>query len=427
MRVAVVGAGLAGLAAAIELGDAGVEVHVFERSRIVGGKVSSFLVDGVEVDNGQHVFLGCCTEFIDLVARLGMADRLWLQERFAVRVFQRGGAPAQLIASRLPAPLHLTGAFLRYRELGVTSKLRIAWALLNARRATEDGQTFGAWLKARRQDERAIRAFWSPFVVPALNAGLDEVSAEAALFVIRTAFLGDTGAARIGYSRVPLARIAEAAARRAGQVHLRRPVQELVGDPECVTGIRLVDGSSHRFDGVVAAVPPHRLQRLLGTPEAYGVPGLSRFRSQAILDVHLWYDIPSLGFSFATILDSPVQWVFEKAAGYQCCSVSAARAWIDLPETMLVDLCRGELEAAVPQLAGARFLRGATTRDKEATFVQEPGLVRPSNRTRARNLVVAGAWTDTGWPATMESAVRSGRAAARVLLEDGQRESSRVA
>jgi hypothetical protein len=158
-------------------------------------------------------------------------------------------------------------------------------------------------------------------------------------------------------------------------------------------------------------VPPGRLSGLLGHPAAYGVEGLDSFVSRAIVDVHLWFDTSSAGLPFAAILGSPIQWVFEKRPGYLCCSLSAADELVTRPESELVDLCRAELVAAWPRLAGVRLLRGAVTRDPEATFVPTPGLHRPGARTARRNLTIAGAWTDTGWPATMESAVRSGRRA----------------
>jgi uncharacterized protein with NAD-binding domain and iron-sulfur cluster len=162
-------------------------------------------------------------------------------------------------------------------------------------------------------------------------------------------------------------------------------------------------------------VPPDRLAKLLGEPESYGVSGLDAFRAAPIVDVHLWYDIPTAGFDFAALLDSPVQWVFEKGAGYLCCSMSAADAHAGCSNAELVELCHHELTELVPALTGATLLRGSATRDREATFIPAPGLRRPGPVTSHRRVVIAGAWTDTGWPATMESAVRSGRAAARAL------------
>jgi squalene-associated FAD-dependent desaturase len=396
-----------------------MDVVLFERSRLLGGKATSFEVEGVEVDNGQHVILACCTEFIDLVSDLRMSSVLHLQERFRAIILARGQPPSQLVAAPLPAPLHLIPSFTRYRHVDALGKLQIAWALLAARRrgSARHSETFAQWLDRHHQGASARRGFWDPFMIPALNAPLDEVSAEDALFVIRTAFLGDPGAARFGFATVPLVRIAEAAAQRCDEVRLRTPVSGLQVEEGRVRALVLEDGTSVKVDAAVLAVPPRRLSRILESAPEVGVGGLDSFRTQPIVDVHLWYDRPVAGFDFAALLGSPVQWVFVKGQGYLCCSLSAAGDQVTLPEDELVELCHRELQTVLPTLSSVRPIRGAATRDPEATFICAPGLRRPGAVTSIANLAIAGAWTDTGWPATMESAVRSGRTAARVLAE----------
>jgi squalene-associated FAD-dependent desaturase len=422
-RVAVIGGGLAGLSAGLELRRAGFEVTLFERSRLLGGKATSFELDGIEVDNGQHVCLACCTAFIDFVKSLsgpwGDDPPLKLQDRFDALLLARGRTPARLRAVALPAPLHLAPSLLRYQYLPLRMRLGIARAVLQAGRKARPGETFAAWLSRHGQSAAARARFWDPFLVPALNAVPEEVAAEDALFVIRTAFLIDSRAARFGYARVPLARIAEAAARELQEVRLRTPVVGLdmcggAAEGSGLRGVKLEDGSSLAFDGVVLAVPPVRLARIVD-PAKVGLPGIEQFQMAPIVDVHLWYDVETAGFDFAALLESPVQWVFEKGAGYLCCSMSAADAYVSWSNAALVELCDRELRELVPALRNARLLRGSATRDRDATFVPIPGLRRPGPLTRYPNLVVAGAWTDTGWPATMESAVRSGRAAGRAL------------
>jgi hypothetical protein len=293
---------------------------------------------------------------------------------------------------------------------------------MRARKDPSCAETFGGWLDRHGQTEECRQAFWDPFFVPALNAGLDEVSAEAALFVLRTAFLEKPGAARFGFARVPLARIAGEAARRLDHVRLRTPAVGLAVERRAdgrmrLEGILLDDGTCLRSDGAVIALPPSRLKRVLGRAEEFGVLGLDDFRTAPIVDVHLWYDVPALNFGFAALLGSPVQWVFEKGPGYLCCSMSAADEYISRSGQDLVQLCHLELASVLPQLRDAKPLRGAATRDREATFIPLPGLRRPGARTACPQVVIAGSWTDTGWPATMESAVRSGRIAARILEE----------
>jgi len=413
-RVAVVGAGLAGLAAGVALQEAGCRVELFERSRLLGGRTTSFTVDGQEVDNGQHVFLGCCTAFQDLVARLGLAGRVRLQERFDVRVYAPGRPPSRLRAAALPAPWHLAFGFLGYAELGWADRVRVATTLLALSRRTGDERPLAGWLRSHGQTDAGLAAFWKPFFVPALNAPLDRIAVGEAAFVVRTAFLADAGAARFGFLTVPLARLAEAAAERLEAVHLRTAVTGLErADSGSVTALCTADGRRLAFDAFVVAVPPDRLDRLAGD---LGLPPLSGFASRPIVDVHLWHDRGTLGFDFAALLRSPVQWVFEKAPGYLCCSLSDAREVVEWPEDRLVDLGWSAVSGRVPQLAGASLVRGAATRSPDATYTAPAGVRRPGAATPARNVALAGAWTDTGWPDTMESAVRSGRAAAERLL-----------
>ncbi len=425
-HIAVVGAGLAGLSAAVDLKQRGFTVELFERTRLLGGKVTSFDVDGLEVDNGQHVYLACCTEFIDFIDQIATAsgqrreDLLFLQDRFEALLVMRGSPPSMLRASGLPSPLHLGPSLLRYRHLSLIERIKVGTATLAARRGCRPDETMAEWLSRHHQTQRARAAFWDPFLVPSLNAPLDEVSAESGLHVITTAFLADPGGARIGFAKVPLARLAQMAAGMLDEVHLRTSVSTLEIDDEerdhpAFRGIVLSDDTRMPFDGVVLAVPPANLARILGEPEQYGLSGLDQFQTAPIVDVHLWFDVPVLDFGFAALLDSPVQWVFQKSPGYLCCSLSAANAHVHRPSNELVEMCAAELRAVLPELRDAKLLNGAATRDREATFVPSPGLRRPGAATTVPEVVIAGAWTDTGWPATMESAVRSGREAARLL------------
>ncbi len=419
-RIAVVGAGLAGLSAALELKDHGCRVEVFERSRLLGGRATSFEIGGREVDNGQHVFLGCCTEFVRFAGRVGMADRLHLQRRFDALLLSRDGIASRLRAAPLPAPLHLLASFGRYRHLRLGGKLRVARAFASAFFERGDpGATFDAWLASHRQDAPTRRAFWDPFFIPALNAPLDRASAADALFVLSTAFLRGAGAARFGFSTVPLAHLAEAAALRVDAVHRSTAVLgvELASEPVARVRLRLAGDRAASFDALVLAVPPRAVAKLLGDPERFGVIGLDGYAPYPILDVHFWHDRGSLGFEFAALLESPLQWVFEKEPGYLCCSVSAGDEYLALPAADLERLVWEELVAFLPALRGAAPVRSAATRNPEATFLPLLGMRRTPQRTAYPAIAIAGSWTDTGWPDTMESAVRSGVAAADVLRD----------
>ncbi|HEV3194663.1 MAG TPA: squalene--hopene cyclase [Candidatus Cybelea sp.] len=436
-RVAVVGAGLAGCAAALRLKEAGAHVELFERSRLLGGRATSFELDGVEVDNGQHVFLACCDEFMRFARSVGMENQLRLQDRFDARILSRDGVTGRLRAANLPAPFHLLPSFATYAHLRLREKLRIARALasvtlspsttlrINCASAAEgrrtskptipNTETFEAWLQRNHQGVAERRAFWDPFFIPALNAPFDRVGAADAMFVLRTAFLRDASAARFGFSTVPLARFAEAAAGRLDAVHLSTAVLSVTPDGAGVT-LNLLGGDTPHFDAVVLAVPPRQVAKLLGDAAAYGVENLDAYDPYPIIDVHLWHDGGSIDLDFAAALDSPLQWIFEKAPGYLCCSFSAAQEYLLLPTAELEAFAWREVQAFLPSLSEATLLRSAVTRNPEATWLPRVGAQRTSQHASHPAIAVAGSWTDTGWPDTMESAVRSGVTAASGLL-----------
>lgn len=414
-RVAVVGAGLAGLSAALDLQAHGCEVEVFERSRLLGGRATSFEIGGREVDNGQHVYLHCCDRFIAFVERVGMGHVLHEQERFDALVLARDGTTSRLRAASLPAPLHLLASFAGYAHLDVGSRLRVARALAGAalNNKPDVRLTFDAWLNRNGQNAATRRAFWDPFFIPALNAPFEHVSARDALFTISTAFLGDAAAARFGFSTVPLARVAAAAAAQL-RVHLSTGVLALEAGDDGVA-LTLSEGRVERFEGVVLAVSPRTTAKLLGSPERFGVRSLDAYDPYPVVDVHVWHDRGPVGFDFAAVLDSPLQWIFEKEEGYVCCSISAAGEVLTVPTSELEALAWQELTAFVPALRGGNVVHAGATRNPEATWLPRVGLERTVQRTNNPRVAIAGSWTDTGWPDTMESAVRSGALAAEAL------------
>ena len=415
-RVAVVGAGLAGLAAALDLRERGYDVEIFERTRLLGGRATSFEVGGREIDNGQHVFLHCCDQFIAFVERVGMGDTLHEQDRFDALVLARDGTTSRLRAASLPAPLHLLASFAGYAHLDVGGRLRVARALASAALAgkPDPALTFDAWLDRNGQDAATRRAFWDPFFIPALNASFEHVSATDALFVISTAFLRNASAARFGFSTVPLAHIAAAAAARASAVHLSTGVLGLDVRDDGVE-LTLPDDRRAHFDAVVLAVSPRTTAKLLLAPERFGVHDLDTYDPYPIVDVHIWHDRGPLGFDFAAVLDSPLQWIFEKSEGYVCCSISAAGEVLTVPTAELERMAWQELQAFVPALRGGTVVHAAATRNPEATYLPRVGAPRTLQRTLHPRVAIAGSWTETGWPDTMEAAVRSGALAAEAI------------
>jgi squalene-associated FAD-dependent desaturase len=417
MRVAIAGGGLAGLAAGMALAEAKHDVELFERSRLLGGRATSFEIGGVEVDNGQHVFLGCCDAFIDFASRAGMKNALYLQERFEALVIDHGKASA-LRAGTLPAPWHLVASFLRFRHLGLGGKIDVARALAAAsHNGNTREQSFASWLREQRQGDEAMRVFWTPFFVPALNVPLEEMDAREALFTLRTAFLQDAKGARFGFSKVPLAHIARAAAAQLSAVRTSTSVQSLKLAGNRAVTLETTSGERHAFDAFILALAPPQLMRLLGDPEHYGLASLDEYKPHPIIDVHLRYTCqPDVNFSFAALVDSRIQWVFRKGDGYLVCSMSAAGEYLRRSTDDLIELAWSEVRKALPKLRGATLEDAAVTRNPEATFSASAKTVRPGPATTIENVFIAGSWTGTGWPDTMESAVRSGITAAQRMI-----------
>ena len=444
-QVVVIGGGLAGITAAIALREAGNRVTLLESRPRLGGATCSFTRGGLVVDNGQHVFLGCCTAYRELIARLGMTGSVTLQDRFDVAVLGPHGQ-ARLRRTRLPGPLHMGQALVTYPLLSPAERLRVTRAALAMRfldpaRPGLDSQRLGDWLAARGQSERARRVLWDLFTVSALNVAGDDANLSLAATVVRTALLGARDAADIGTPAIPLGDLhGKAAARRLDQLGATVRLGAKVTSVQPLAGggfqVRLADrGVSDAAvsadiaaaDGVVLAVPPETAARLLPAGAAARGPGPGQWRelgASPIVNVHVIYDRQVTQLPFAAAVDSPVQWVFDRtgpsglASGqYLAVSVSAADDVVDTPAAQLREQFIPALEEIFPAAREARITDFFVTRERRATFRQEPGCgeKRPGAMTGLAGLVLAGAWTDTGWPDTMEGAVRSGLNAAREL------------
>ena len=462
-HVVVVGGGLAGITAAIALRETGARVTLLESRPRLGGATCSFTRGGLVVDNGQHVFLGCCTAYRELIARLGMTGSVSLQDRFDVAVLGPHGR-ARLRRTRLPGPLHMGQALVTYPLLSPAERLRVTRAALAMRfldpaRPGLDAQRLGDWLAAHGQSERARRVLWDLFTVSALNVAGDDANLSLAATVVRTALLGARDAADIGTPAIPLGDLhGQAAARLLGQLGASVRLGAKVTSVQPLDGggfrVRLADrGVSAAppgtkppdtkppgtkslstdlaaVDGVVLAVPPEAAARLLPAGAAAPGPGPERWRelgASPIVNVHVLYDRQVTSLPFAAAVDSPVQWVFDRtgpsgldAGQYLAVSVSAADDVVDTPAAQLRERFVPALEEIFPAARDARITDFFVTRERRATFRQEPGCgeKRPGATTRLPGLVLAGAWTNTGWPDTMEGAVRSGLSAARELRRE---------
>ena len=430
-RVVIIGGGLAGIAAALDCARDGAAVTLLESRGRLGGSVFSFTRDGLLADNGQHVFLRCCTEYRDLLARIGASELAMLQPRLSIPVLAPGGRTAWLKRSAMPAPLHLAGAVARYGLLAAGERAALVRAMLALRTVDPDDpaadrRSFGEWLAEHRQSERAVAALWELIVRPTLNVAVAEASLAQAAFVFQQGLLSSTAAGDVGYASVPLGEIHDLAARRAleragVEVHLRRGAAAIVA--EC-GAFRVESGGAPSLtaDAVILAVPHDRAARLLPPGSGCDRVALRALGTSPIVNLHVVYDRPVLGLPFAACVASPVQWLFDRTAAsglhqgqYLAVSLSGADAELEMTVEELREQFIPALAELLPAARSARVSTFFVTRSHAATFRAAPGAraLRPGPRTSLPGLFLAGAWTDTGWPATMEGAVRSGRAAAR--------------
>lgn len=449
-HVAVVGGGLAGLTAACALADAGLEVTLLEARSRLGGATFSLrreLSDGgtLTVDNGQHVVLRCYTRYIALLQRLGTAARIRFQPRLRIPVRRPGGRPALLQPGPLPAPAHLAWAIARYRLLSPADRwaaLRAADALVRLDPADPslDARSFGDWLTDHGQSGRSRQALWDLLSVAALNARPDEASLALVAKVFHTAFgARRSDAADLGVPDVPLRQLhvdpAETYLRaRGGRVLVKAPVHGLQRRDEgwiVRRGGQEPAGTELRCDGVVLAVPAPAAVALLPAGSLDQSAGPERLGSAPIVSAHVRWDRPVLPEPFTAAVGTSISWVFARSENpsgepplaegrrpqYLTVPISAAQAWIDLPSSVLLDRVVADLRRLLPAVEQARVLDAFVTRERHATFAQGPGtaVLRPPARTRWPALVLAGAWTATGWPDTLEGAVRSGETAAATL------------
>ena len=429
------------MAAAWRLASAGYRVTLVERRPYLGGRAYSFVdrETGVQVDNGQHVFMGCCTAYINFLRDVGTLDRTAKQARMRVEVRSPSGKAGVLAAAPLRAPFHLLPSFVRYPHLGWRDKLRAATALLrieverNCDREELRAMSFEEWLRWNGQSDRAIANFWDLIVIPTLNDASREVSASMAFTVFQVALLRDAHGADIGFARSGLSDVmgdpVERRLRAWGvDMMLGRTVERFVLHDGAIAGVALAGGEVLTADWYVAALPPQALVNTLPDDlrdgSALSVAATHTFAP--IVNLHIWYDRAVADFEWAAFVDSPLQFVFNKTriAGltgpgdYLAVSLSGAWEWWPLSKDELRNRFIPELARVLPLARYATVERFAVVKEQRATFRSPPG--GPANRLPTRtplhNLVLAGDWTDTGWPATMESAVRSGNAAADAVI-----------
>ena len=437
-RVVIIGGGIAGMAAALRVAEAGDLPIVLEARKRLGGRATSFKDprNGQLLDNCQHVMMGCCTNLMDFYERLGVGDCFeWHTETYWANPPHE---PDVMRPGLLPAPAHFTGSFLRMRFLDFRMKRQIARAMhrmirigITGRSAYVD-RTFLEFLQETGQSKEVIDLFWRVVVVSACNLDVDEVGASFAMQVFQEGFLGHPFASAVGLSRVPLEQlydpfesVLEAV---GGTLHLGTGAMGISFDGSRVTGVVTSDGIVDA-SAVISAVPFDRLSRLCSTVM---VQADSRLRSldaievSPILGVHLFFDAQIMTLPHMVLPGRATHWLFNKgidADGHQHVHavISGAETWMDHNESEIVERVLEDLHWALPASQGLTPIGFRSIKEKRATFRAVPGLdqIRPSagSGLGISNLAIAGDWSDTGWPATMEGAVRSGYLAAAAVSE----------
>ena len=420
--VAVIGGGLAGLATAAALGSAGFEVDIYESRGFLGGRATSWPVSGEEsevIDNCQHVLLRCCVNLLDLYRRLGVSNKIHFHKEFFF--IEPGGRTSVLKRGMLPAPAHFAGSFLKLKFLTIADKIAVARAI-NAiprelrTRTDLDRITMLDWLKEKRQTPNAIERYWRQVLVSAVNEELDRMAAAHGFQVFWLGMIARADSYEMGIPAVPLRELYdEAVLRNSGSIRIRprQTITAISATDRAIVKIATANGE-HAADYYVSALPFERLQPLM--------PALpidwKAFEHSPITVIHLWFDRPVTELPHATLLDRTIQWMFNKKDGRHIqVVVSASRSLTDMPRAEVIDLALRELAEFFPAVKEAKLEKAQVIKEVRATFSAKPGLeaIRPAAATPLANFFLAGDWTRSGWPATMEGAVRSGYLAAEAV------------
>jgi len=447
--VIVVGGGLAGLAAGVALAESGWQVRLFEQRPFLGGRATSYVLpDGEHVDNCQHVTLGCCTNLDDFYRRVGSANKVKFFDRLLFLDPQ--GRRGEMEAGMLPAPFHMTGSFAKFAPLTLKDKIAIARAMLTILRTSGHPRDLDEataismleWLRRQRQTKGAIDRFWRVVLVSALDEELDKIDARYGIDVFWKAFLSNRTGYRMGVPIVPLAELYDGCKRaieqKGGEVQLRSPVRAIRIENGAITSVKFDNNREESTDSYVFAVPHATFAELLPKDIRQSdavFRNLQNLKDAPITGVHFWFDREVTNEPFITLLDTTTQWVFNKTAlsgpasnsengknkttgQYLQLVISASYDLLQKSRQEIIDLCLKEIRQALPAAREANLVKATVIKEATATFSPEPGVDRwrPKQETSIRKLFLAGDWTATGWPATMEGAVRSGYLAAEAVL-----------
>ncbi len=444
-KVIIIGGGFAGLSAAVELITAGYHVTIIEQRRFLGGRAYSFFDKntGLELDNGQHILMGCYENTFRFLKSIGVTNKLYIQKNLCVDFFNTGGSVYRLNCLPLPAPLHILSGILRFKAISLSERIRMLKLskgiyFRNIPNSSHD-LTITEWLTKLGQGKNARETLWDIIILATMNENPDKSSAAIFKTVLKKAFFENRHGSRIVLPVVPLSRLYVDTAenfirQRGGDIEKGCITSEILLENGAVTGIRLRDNMIRnnrivKGDYYISAVPYQSLNKLLpdetamnhGLQTAMKIP----FKPSPIISIHLLFDKPVTSYPFAALINSPIQWLFNKEIiygdnaykGLVSLVISGAHSYVAWDAERLIEMALTELKRFFPETKSARLLYSRVIKERHATFSPQPGVdrYRLSQKTPIKNLFLAGDWTDTGLPATIEGAVLSGYKCAEII------------
>jgi squalene-associated FAD-dependent desaturase len=438
-RVIIIGGGFSGLAAGVRLSEQGLRVVLLERRKHLGGRAYSFLDSrtGDVVDNGQHLFMGCYHQTIAFLKKIGCLDRLKFQDRPRVDFLDRDNGFTSFECPSLPPPMHAVVGLFRMKGITLGDKLRtfkVGRAIQKNGKPAQASMTVSEWLDRLGQSGRIKQRFWYPMAIATLNEDPETASARMMKVVLKEAFGGGGQSASIGIARVGLSDLYTEGASdfiksRGGEVRTDAQVHRLLIEDGSAAAVELIDGERIEADYFISAVPPAALLQMLPEDLREGeFSKLESLGSSPIVSINLWFDRPVIDHEFVGLIGTRSQWIFNKdlilsparRSNQIAVIISAARGFIDWTKQALVEMALTELNELIPASRSAHLLHSRIVKEREATLAHtvESDSIRPGPRTAIPNLILAGDWTATGLPATIESAVISGNTASDLIVLD---------
>lgn len=429
--IVIAGGGLAGMSAAVKLASNGIKVTLIEKRDRLGGRAASVTNNILkqEIDNAQHVLLGCCEELIELYGNLGVTDKIRFYDKYLF--MDKSKKVSALSISNIPPPLHLFPSFLKLHFLSPNEKFAIIKSLTKILFTKNtlhlSKTTMGEWLHSSRQTQNAIDRFWRYLIVSVMNEEPEKVNCKHAFLFFKEAFFKSKQSSGLGIATVPLSNLYNSLEKNIkaanGNIILNAAIDRIELPNHKIKSIYLHNNQRIDPDILISALPMHSLAKLIPSI----LPPRCVPEHVPILGIHLWFNKPFFPYEFIALTDSPIHWIFNKRLNYNEDNtsieylhilVSAAREWHKLPSKTIIELALKELKYYFPESSNSRLINAITTKERNATFPPTPvfEMMRPESKTSISNLFLAGDWINTGWPSTMESAVRSGNIAAKAVL-----------